>query len=658
MEKSYKLIVARYNENLDWVNAFDSYQIYNKGAKDLAPHHQANAIQIPNVGREAHTYLYHIINNYENLEDVLIFSQGAILHHTYHSDMSEFKRRALDIDRQGFSTELGNISGRVGDNSAIFTLHGHGGKLYYTGEDRRSKDASVPPFYKLGEWWKRATDEPYVRSRSVFWGATFSVKKEFILKRSLEGYMRIFGTLCGDKNSLEAHFCERTWFNIMSLPLDFEVVNQPARPSAPQEAQSFGIQQLFLQRDNREKCPAGRIIRVRKKEPFRLLSREELLGVLDQAGDVLFEDEDTLGKYTSILTENIRRWRETKCPELPDKIYYSKEDLSDKNIWYVKEVDHESMSVTTSGTTSGIPFEYKRWHPAFHKIEWDYHYNMVLDEFGITHNYNLMYFFSDHYRHDSDNPFLVLDGQADLPMQNHGSSRQPIVHFANFKAYSANPESFFSSFFRHIEEHAIDVLYTSSPQVNSMCNYIGKFGFQGKIAKLLSTTNNRIMNRDAAFLLDGGYFDHICDHMRCWDGGATFFTCKHRNYHLMDNLAWCEEGPNHELICTDYFNLASPFVRYWSGDYCRIAKEYQRCECGRLYRDFEFLESRPFSLKGTNMREIQDKIKALGIKGIKQVRCSVHNLNVVSTRDLTDLEKNMIRSVSDKFQFEFACEPF
>ena len=146
--------------------------------------------------------------------------------------------------------------------------------------------------------------------------------------------------------------------------------------------------------------------------------------------------------------------------------------------------------------------------------------------------------------------------------------------------------------------------------------------------------------------------------MRCWDGGATFFTCKHRNYHLMDNLAWCEEGPNHELICTDYFNLASPFVRYWSGDYCRIAKEYQRCECGRLYRDFEFLESRPFSLKGTNMREIQDKIKALGIKGIKQVRCSVHNLNVVSTRDLTDLEKNMIRSVSDKFQFEFACEPF
>ena len=146
--------------------------------------------------------------------------------------------------------------------------------------------------------------------------------------------------------------------------------------------------------------------------------------------------------------------------------------------------------------------------------------------------------------------------------------------------------------------------------------------------------------------------------MRCWDGGATFFTCKHKNYHLMDNLAWCEEGPNHELICTDYFNLASPFVRYWNGDYCKIAKEYQRCECGRLYRDFEFLESRPFALKGTNMREIQEKIKALAMGGIKQVRCSAHDLSVISTRNLTDEEKNRIQSVSEKFKFKFLCEPF
>jgi hypothetical protein len=652
MEKSYKLIVARYNENLDWVNHFESYQIYNKGVKDLAPHHQANAVQLPNVGREAHTYLYHIINNYDNLEDVLIFSQGTVFHHTYHQDMNEFKRRALDIDRHGFSVDLGNISGLIGDNSETFSLHGHGGKLYYTGEDGRPRDASVPPYYQLGTWWKRATDETYARSRSVFWGATFSVKKEFVLKRSLESYMRIFGTLCGNRNSLEAHFCERTWFNILNLPMDFEVGNSP--PVPPQQYPTFGLQQLL--RHNQEEKTAGRRIKVRRKGSFKTLSREELLGVLDQAGDILFKDEDTLRKYTSVLAENIKRWREIKCPELPDKIYYSKEDLLEKRAWYVSDMEHESMSVATSGTTTGLPFEYRRWHPAFHKIEWDYHYNMVLDEFGIPENFNLMYFFSNHYRSDGDKPFLVLDGPSDLPMLNHGSSRRPKVQFANFAAYSADPESFFREFFRHIEEHPIDVFYASSPQVNSMCNYIKKFGFKGKIGKLVSTTNNRIMHRDAKFLIiDNNYFDDICDHMRCWDGGASFFTCRERNYHLMDNLSFCEEVDG-KLVSTDYFNLASPFYRYWNGDYCSISESYQRCDCGRLYREFEFLESRPFSLKGTCMNEIKNAIKAKDIEGIRQVRCSTDFLDVVSTRELSEEEKSAISSVTEKFSFRFLVE--
>jgi hypothetical protein len=145
--------------------------------------------------------------------------------------------------------------------------------------------------------------------------------------------------------------------------------------------------------------------------------------------------------------------------------------------------------------------------------------------------------------------------------------------------------------------------------------------------------------------------------MRCWDGGASFFTCKHGTYHLMDNLSWCEQGPNNELICTDYFNLASPFVRYWNGDYCKIEKEYSRCSCGRLYREFELLESRPFSLKGRCIAEIRDGLKRLGIRGIKQVRCSTDCLNVVSNRALEDNEKSMISALDGNFVFKFHVEP-
>jgi hypothetical protein len=378
--------------------------------------------------------------------------------------------------------------------------------------------------------------------------------------------------------------------------------------------------------------------------------------VCDQ--EAIKADSDFIEKIIKLLLDNIQNWAKEKSPiYLWPKEIITKNDLEDKQNWYVGEIS-DFMVTGTSGSTTGHPFEYLRYNPVFDKIEWENHYDMVLDEFEVPDRPNILFFLPHSYDTDGDKFIACSGGRSPSNFVNHGSKRDPIVHHVNFELYKQRQEDFYAHLLDYVKEHQIDVFYTSPPQVNSLCSYIRKFGKTDRVGYLLSVTGERLLPEDAAFLLDGGYFDHICDHMRCWDGGATFFTCKHRNYHLMDNLAWCEEGPNHELICTDYFNLASPFVRYWNGDYCRIAKEYQRCECGRLYRDFEFLESRPFSLKGTNMREIQEKIRALGIPGIKQVRCSVHDLSVVSTRELADGEKDMIRSVSDKFQFRFICEPF
>lgn len=387
--------------------------------------------------------------------------------------------------------------------------------------------------------------------------------------------------------------------------------------------------------------------------------KDLILEYMNICKNLMFQDEDVVLNVIDILKKNINKWALNKSEVYRNKSdFLKKSDLTQKNKWYVSDISGEGYSAKTSGSTTGMPFEYLRWETVFHEIEWDNHYNIVLDEFNVSSSPHILYFFSSFYKTKDKEIIHCPGGSSELTMNNHGSTRAPTVHYVNFEMYKSDAEKFFAYLFDYLENNQIEVFFASSPEINSMCNYLRKFGVRKKLSYLLSTTSERLLPEDAVFLLEGGYFDHICDHMRCWDGGATFFTCKHRNYHLMDNLAWCEEGPNQELICTDYFNLASPFVRYWNGDYCRIAREYHRCECGRLYRDFEFLESRPFSLKGTNMREIQEKIKSLAIGGIKQVRCSVHDLSVVSTRNLTDDEKNRIKSVSDKFQFKFICEPF
>lgn len=70
------LVVARYNENIDWLkNTALNYIIFNKGEANL-PLWVKNEIKLPNIGREAHTYLTYIILNYDNLPEHSVFVQG------------------------------------------------------------------------------------------------------------------------------------------------------------------------------------------------------------------------------------------------------------------------------------------------------------------------------------------------------------------------------------------------------------------------------------------------------------------------------------------------------------------------------------------------------------------------------------------------------
>lgn len=77
------VVIARYNESLEWSSNISNTRtkciIYNKGSK---LDHIGPIIHLPNVGREEHTYLYHIINNYDNLSDYTMFLQGQPFDHT------------------------------------------------------------------------------------------------------------------------------------------------------------------------------------------------------------------------------------------------------------------------------------------------------------------------------------------------------------------------------------------------------------------------------------------------------------------------------------------------------------------------------------------------------------------------------------------------
>jgi hypothetical protein len=78
-----ELVIARYNEDLEWTTQepFNKYKyiVYNKGKNEnFNKTNVKQIIPVKNVGRCDHTYLYHIINNYDNLGNIVVFLPGSL----------------------------------------------------------------------------------------------------------------------------------------------------------------------------------------------------------------------------------------------------------------------------------------------------------------------------------------------------------------------------------------------------------------------------------------------------------------------------------------------------------------------------------------------------------------------------------------------------
>jgi hypothetical protein len=75
------IVLSRFNEDINWISLINNNKyniiIYNKGEKI----DNKDIIEIENIGREAHTYLHYIINNYDNLSNYTIFLQGEPFEH-------------------------------------------------------------------------------------------------------------------------------------------------------------------------------------------------------------------------------------------------------------------------------------------------------------------------------------------------------------------------------------------------------------------------------------------------------------------------------------------------------------------------------------------------------------------------------------------------
>ena len=209
---SYKIIVSRFNESIEWLNLEKSNCIiYNKGL----PLNISNEIIVNNVGRESETYLRYIIDNYDNLPDVIVFTQAKISDHYPNKKddinyLLKLKNEAL-IKGKSNPIIIHNVRNMdIPDGSPWHPLWNLIDNIKYYLNDNY-KDNNRISFI---DWFKININTSYPNPIKIYSNAIFSVKKEFILKNTKEYYENLILNVNFHDNPAEGHFFERSWYYI------------------------------------------------------------------------------------------------------------------------------------------------------------------------------------------------------------------------------------------------------------------------------------------------------------------------------------------------------------------------------------------------------------------------------------------------------------
>ena len=204
-----ELVVAHYTENLNWLGNLPAglaTTVYTKGPDEQRMH---KAVPLPNVGREAHTYLHHIIDRYDSLAEWTIFCQGKPFDHAYDfkKTLREFFANPDDISPTGFRW-LGHL---------IDTDDKQGHRLFQPwskNEDGRGLD--------LNGFHQALFGAEGPEQYTFVLGAQFAVQRSVILRQPVSFYERALAVATSFPDA--AHCYERSWdrvFNVVGIDPDW-----------------------------------------------------------------------------------------------------------------------------------------------------------------------------------------------------------------------------------------------------------------------------------------------------------------------------------------------------------------------------------------------------------------------------------------------------
>lgn len=232
------LVVARFRESLwPWVAVANNTYLYAKGgitqANDTVSHDLFRSYtDLPNVGREGQTFLTHIVNYYDTLEDIVIFTQASPFDLTAPTvnNTDEMVAAALRVP-------AGDVT--PFNPTKLFRDEDDWDTIDWTLAEERpwitqsQLDSLVRANYTPGELWRFVLEEEPPPAIRAMHGGIFAVRRETIQSRPVEVYKRALQRF-QEANAINPEvgfYWERMWAPVLSKKYyTYHPINESTAP--------------------------------------------------------------------------------------------------------------------------------------------------------------------------------------------------------------------------------------------------------------------------------------------------------------------------------------------------------------------------------------------------------------------------------------------
>jgi hypothetical protein len=222
LAENVEIVIARYNENLAWTllppfNQFH-YTVYNKGDDEQFEKSRVKKIvKLHNVGRNDHTYLYHIVTNYDSLMPITVFLPGST-NLLYKMVRAKKILNNIIISEYTSAFFAGYRTKNLKRQFSRFSIS------RYVASDKQNSQKngeSVLSLCKLRPYWKWYTFFfNNLVSNCYTYGGVFSIDRRDVLGHPVEHYEKLMNTVSTHSNPEAGHYIERSWGAIFH-PLEY-----------------------------------------------------------------------------------------------------------------------------------------------------------------------------------------------------------------------------------------------------------------------------------------------------------------------------------------------------------------------------------------------------------------------------------------------------